>query len=66
MFHHTGENGFTCEQCGTKFNRKNRLITHMLTTHANSSSSKKSKGSIIFLFTENVNLINICSILSRF
>ncbi|XP_055622687.1 gastrula zinc finger protein XlCGF7.1-like [Toxorhynchites rutilus septentrionalis] len=33
MFHHTGENGFDCDNCGMAFNRKARLDEHIRFVH---------------------------------
>lgn len=33
MFNHTGENGFSCDQCDMSFNRKSRLEQHIKLTH---------------------------------
>lgn len=65
MFHHTGENGFTCEVCNSKFNRKNRLLTHMLTVHAKSASNKKSKGKIN-LHNQHILIVKLHSLHSYF
>lgn len=34
MFHHTGENGFRCDQCDLAFNRKSRLNAHIKSVHS--------------------------------
>lgn len=33
LFHHTGENGFECEECKVSFNRKVRLDEHIRYVH---------------------------------
>lgn len=54
IFHHTGENAFTCPHCNRAFNRRARLTTHIKFVHEGEQPMQCSKCDKTFFRKEDL------------